>query len=1076
MKIKTRYIKFPGILLMSVITFVTGLAFFLPYLLDVNAYREEILGSLQKSLKRQVSFKTGTFAWQFGPSFVFNDFVVKEPDGKKDLLSSEQISVHLALMPLMNNRIVFKSIDLNGASLTLIRNADGTLNIEDLLKPDKDAVQVQFKRLVMKKSTIKWHDFTLQKDGFTAQLINTQLTLDHLARGRKGHIKLSADLPALKGPATSILISGSLRLPGSNSSLLETEINCDADIKQAEIGRFWPYFGRFIPFSDPGGRLSFLSNIKGKLQQFTAKGKIQINNITLNWPSIFHAVLSPRLLQVNYSMKLTKQLIDISAVDVTIDEIFTIKGNVQIHDYTSKDPRIIAKASTPQTFKYEEIRNYVPYGIIEKDAADYVENKIKSGIFKLDTGTLDGRVSQITHMEIGQNYNTLVIRGPVENAVLSYGPKAPTFNNIKGIIELKGKNFNLIGMSGLFGTSPFKLDGSITEYNTDKRSDYPVRMDILPRGPEIAWLAGIVGASKLDYSSSSSLKLTGSGHHSAYRLSGEWDLKQASYSFPGAVRKPAGLSNNLTFSSIIGKDETRLSSISYNLAPLILSGNALFRYGNQPYLGFDLQTNPFILGESLPILSMWQKYKPRGKIQAHIKGNGNPEDFSSMGYDGTILLNAFSLQPDEKLKAVSGINGTFTFRGNSMETSSISARYGDSLINFKGKIKRLQDPEAEIYFTSPELFLRDINMAQKRPETSIRRFNASLSIRNGMYTFKSVSGLLNSSNFNISGVYLSGRSPEATLTIASTKLNIDDLVSIAPIEATSQSSTNTGANYKIKLQVDAGHYKKFVFNKLNASAQMENGNIYVQDFNAGVFGGKVSAKGRIAQNGTQGNRYDLSIDLNKVNCEKLLTALDVSREISGSLTLHGNLTASGNNLSDIKKSALGNIRLQMKDGTLRKFNTLSKVFSILNISQLLKFQLPDMVSGGMPYNNIKGSIAVKDGTISSQDMFISSDAINISIIGSANIVKEELDFMIGVQPLQTVDKVVNRIPIVGWLLTGKDKDFLTAYFEAKGKWSDPKVSAIPVKSIGTGVLNIFRRVFELPVRLFTDTGEVILGQ
>jgi uncharacterized protein YhdP len=130
----------------------------------------------------------------------------------------------------------------------------------------------------------------------------------------------------------------------------------------------------------------------------------------------------------------------------------------------------------------------------------------------------------------------------------------------------------------------------------------------------------------------------------------------------------------------------------------------------------------------------------------------------------------------------------------------------------------------------------------------------------------------------------------------------------------------------------------------------------------------------------------------------------------------------------------------------------------------------------MPYNSISGSIAVKEGSVSSQDLFISSDAINISIIGSADIVKEEMNVILGVQPLQTVDKVVNRIPIVGWLLTGKGKDFLTAYFEAKGKWSDPKVSAIQVKSMGKGMLNIFRRVFELPVKLFTDTGEVILGQ
>ena len=96
----------------------------------------------------------------------------------------------------------------------------------------------------------------------------------------------------------------------------------------------------------------------------------------------------------------------------------------------------------------------------------------------------------------------------VEKAVLSYGPKAPTFNNLKGIIELKGKNFNLVGMTGNFGTSPFSLDGSITEYNTDKPADYPIKMDISPHPPEMAWLAKFAGIPMLQYSNSSSLRLT----------------------------------------------------------------------------------------------------------------------------------------------------------------------------------------------------------------------------------------------------------------------------------------------------------------------------------------------------------------------------------------------------------------------------------------------------------------------------------------------------------------------------------------------------------------------------------------
>lgn len=1074
MRIKIRFVKLSGILLMSIATFITGLAFFFPYLMDVNAYRDEILAALQQNLNRQVNFKTGAFAWHFGPSFVFNNVSVKDTDSSSDLLSADQITLQLALIPLLGKKVELKSIELNGATLSLVRKADGTLNIDDLLKPAKDSVQVQIKRINMKKSIINWKDLSIHQEVFSASLINVQLSIDHLARGRKGHIKLSADIPTLSGPHARVSISGTARLPDLKSSLFETEFDCDIDFKRADFGRLWPYYGRFIPFSNPGGRVDFLTSFKGKPRQFTAKGKIQINGTTLNWPSVFHAVLSPKSVHLDYSMKLTRQMIDISAIDASVDRIFRIKGNVQIHDYNTKDPRIIANASTPQSFKYEDVRNYIPYGIIEKDSSDYVENKIKSGVFKLDTGILDGRVSQIAHMEIGQNYNTLTIRAPVENAVLSYGPKVPAFNNIKGTLELKGKNFNLTGMSGLFGTSPFKLDGSISEYNTDKPSDYPVKMDISPRAPEIAWLSRIAGASKLEYSNSSTLKLTGSGHHSAYHLNGEWDLGQAFYSFPGIVRKHAGVPNYLAFSSIIGKNETQLSSLSYNLSPLILSGNAIFRYDKQPYLGFNLQSNLFQMNDALPILSMWQQYQPRGKVQVHIKGSGNPEEFSAMDYNGTVVMSAFSLRPGEKLKPVSGVNGTIKFHGNSLETSSISAHYGSSLLTMKGRIRSLNNPEAEFFLSSPELFLRDINMNLKRPEGSIRRFNATFSVRDGLYKLKSISGLLNSTNFNISGKYHSEQTPQATLDIASSYMNIDDLLVFAPVDTTKDNKP--GMDCKINLRVDLLNYNKLQLSKLSADIHKESGNTYIQNLTSDVFGGKLSGKGRVAPEGTLGNRYDLSIDLSHVNANKLLTSLEASRDVTGELTLHGDLTARGHNLTDIKKSALGNIRLHLRDGSLRKFSTLSKVFSILNVSQLLKFQLPDMVSGGMPYNTITGSIAVRDGSTSSQDLFISSDAINISVIGSADLVKEELKLTIGVQPLQTVDKVVNRIPIVGWLLTGKDKSFLTAYFEARGNWSDPKVSAIPVKSMGKGTLNVFRRVFELPVKLFTDTGEVLLGQ
>ncbi|MFZ4856369.1 MAG: AsmA-like C-terminal domain-containing protein [Desulfuromonadaceae bacterium] len=1075
MRISLRVIRLSGIFLVAFATLVIATALFLPYLLDVNAYRNEISSALQQSLNRPVSFSSGTFTWHFGPSFKFKSFTVKEIDGKADFITARQITVTVALLPLLERNIEFRNLILDGAAISLFRRADGTFNIDDLLKPGADRVKLDFKKISITKGELLWSDLSGLKEPFSEAVRNISFSADSIGRGQKGHMKLSADIPGAKGAPTRISVSGNLQLPPAGISLRETVLDGDLSLKHADIGKYWGYFGRYIPFANSGGQLDVVTGFKGRAQDFRAKGKITISGASVNWPTVFHSVLAPKALQLEYSAAVTKELISLSAVDLSM-EGFRIKGSFQMQDYLSKDPRITARGSTPATFRYEDVRPFVPYGIIERDTADYIENRIKTGIFKLDTGVLDGRISQITRMEIGNNGNTLLIRGPVEKATLSYGPKAPTFNNIKGIIELKGKNFNLIGMTGNFGTAPFSLDGSITEYNTDKPSDYPVKMSIAPHTPEMAWLAKFAAIPMLEYSNSSALLLSGSGHYSAYRLQGDWDLTRAAYSLPGYVNKPQALPNSLKFSSVIGKNSTTVTSVSYTLQPMSISGSGLIGYGTVPYLGFDLQTNSFVLNDALPILSLWRKYKPEGTVQAHIKGGGSPDDLSAMDYNGSVDLTRFSLLPDEKMKQLSGINGTINFKGNSLETSGMVTRYGSSTITMKAAIRSLKNPEGDLQLSSPQLFLRDVNLAEGHPEASIRRFNAHCTAGKDAIVLHSSSGLINSSNFNMSGVFTTGRNPRATVSVVSSQLDLNDLRIFSTPPRSGDKPEAPGMDVTLTLNAESGNFGRAEFSKLNATVHQEKGILYLREMNAALLGGQLTAKGRIAPGGEQGDRYDLHFDIARADAEKLLAALDISREATGTLSLQGDLTARGNTLLEVKKSALGNVRLQMVNGTLRKFNTLAKVFSILNVSQLLKFKLPDLSSYGIPYSSIKGSFSMKDGILTTQDLFITSSSINVSIVGSADIVREELNVTLGAQPLQTVDKIINRIPIVGWLLTGKDKDLLTAYFEAKGKWTDPHVTAIPVKSMGRGMLNIFIRAFQLPVKLFTDTGEVILGQ
>ena len=87
-------------------------------------------------------------------------------------------------------------------------------------------------------------------------------------------------------------------------------------------------------------------------------------------------------------------------------------------------------------------------------------------------------------------------------------------------------------------------------------------------------------------------------------------------------------------------------------------------------------------------------------------------------------------------------------------------------------------------------------------------------------------------------------------------------------------------------------------------------------------------------------------------------------------------------------------------------------------------------------------------------------------IGDVDLKKSKIDMTVGVQPFQTIDKVISSIPLIGRVLTGKKKALITSYYSIKGDLEKPVVRATPVKSIGNGIFGIFENLFSLPAEIF----------
>lgn len=311
--------------------------------------------------------------------------------------------------------------------------------------------------------------------------------------------------------------------------------------------------------------------------------------------------------------------------------------------------------------------------------------------------------------------------------------------------------------------------------------------------------------------------------------------------------------------------------------------------------------------------------------------------------------------------------------------------------------------------------------------------------------------------------------------LSSSQLDLDPLFPKRekPISASFEKLSDWLSNWSFdgKVNIDQGKYRALHYQDLKAEMKTADGKLLIHPFQIKADGGDAWGEGWI-QPTEKGIRFEIKPRISNMEAKAFLrTLLQMGEEekvmVSGRVHIDKvELRGEGENFQKMKGSLNGGMRLEIEEGVIERFNILSKIFSILNVSQLLKGRLPDLKIKGLPFHQIMANIYVKDGIASTDDFVVDSDAMKITLIGKVDLGKNQIDARIGVHPLVTLDTVLSKIPIVGYVLTGKEKGFLSFIYEVSGDLDDPKVEAIPIKSLGQGFWGIIRRLLETPLRPF----------
>ncbi len=114
----------------------TILAITLPYVIDVQRFRPLIASRVREATGRTVSLGPIAFTLWPVPAVSVRSLAIGDSERYpgRDALRAESLSIRVAILPLLRGRLALRSVILNRPTVTLIRDARGRWNFDDLLE------------------------------------------------------------------------------------------------------------------------------------------------------------------------------------------------------------------------------------------------------------------------------------------------------------------------------------------------------------------------------------------------------------------------------------------------------------------------------------------------------------------------------------------------------------------------------------------------------------------------------------------------------------------------------------------------------------------------------------------------------------------------------------------------------------------------------------------------------------------------------------------------------------------------------------------------------------------------------
>jgi len=975
--------------------------------------------------------------------------------------------------------------------------------------------------LVIEKGHVTFTDAELSLEDFNlrANRVSTvPLRFMAISRGMMGY----------KGDKTGFELNGWVNLP----STAEEDLSVDLSVKAGEIPLTWFNWPASVRMKE--GRFNARVDVEGvPTDQVAVKGTIELAGCGFNLRSmkknrekdffIPEATLDFESIIGSHDIDIRPLKIVSDDLEIDMRLLFDLEGE----DGPFLDLNFTSPFMGTKTFK-----TYFPSQLLPNWLEYRLFPMIAGGEIKINSFSLTGGVDRIRHMKSPENRSLMEMRYECRNVEVSGGGLGAPFIDVSADMAFKDGIFSLSGLNARFGGSLIKDSGMNIKdafspsrsYVFDVKGDFEIadlfnqrNMDVVPASLSSRieqWhdIQGrIICSTLIGYQK---------GWNCPEILKGEFSAKGFSLKKEG-LRYPLMVNEARVHIDDSGSDFV-LGSGSWGNSSFNMSANfginGMMPYFKDGLISADVDMeqvfDAFNLTDKTPLTFLktlpWDVSLSGEGEGFSMKGRVNLEGASlqlgnlTVGFPGTY---------DENIVFELGINP----REGRVDIDSAILRLRESQVNMTGSFDLHEKRIVRFGVHSTGLDLKDLSVVSEEREifsggvlkgyldltlplkdedepliTGVTE-GTGLSFQAGSNSplisdcsfqadFSGKSATLNrcdlkageDSDLSITGEIRGWGGIEGDIKVHSDYLNLSDIIHKG--SELSSSDITRHMNLTIGLDVSEGRLNKFPCRQAQADLILERGNLFIKDSAIHLDYGDMNITGHVLKFPEKEMFFAGDVTIKDQPAEELFESLGINyKGLKGKISIDGSLSAKGRGKDEMLSGLGGSGSVLITKGLIKNPSIMIKVLDFLSLQKIFEERPPDLGEEGLYFESISADALVEDGVLKSENFIMRSPVLNAVAEGSADMTKKYISCTLFAQPHGTIDSLVSKVPIIGYIITGENRSVVAYPFDVKGDFTDPEVRYVPFETLEGGIAGYLKRIFLTPLRLLDKMDEALNG-